>query len=389
MLVGDDGVVIVDTTESTRAAENILARFRELTDKPVTTIVLTHSHRDHISGVSVFAEGGSPEIIASHRFASDLISIDTSMPAPHAALMARTKRQFGMGLTFPGERVNLGCGPGDRPMEGMGAGFVAPTMLIEAERQSMSRSGIDFELVHAPGETPDHLVVWLARERILFCGDNFYRSFPNLYAIRGTPYRDFDAWADTLDLLLAFDAGVLAPGHSRPVVGNDEVREVLTDYRDAIRHVVSETARGMNAGRTADELAHAVRLPDHLSGKPHLMEFYGKVSWAVRAYCTGTLGWFDGNPSNLNRLAPAEEALRVIRLAGGAEQVLAEARKALNEADYQWSLDLADRLIAANQHGEDARLIKIAAMRALADLEVNATARNYYLVAAKELESGP
>ncbi len=385
-LVGADSVVVIDTTETTKAAENIFAELRRITDLPVQTIIYTHSHRDHISGASVFAGDGNPEIIASHLFSSDLVNVDNSRPGPGKALMDRTRRQFGMGLSFPDERVNLGCGPGDRPMEGMGAGFLPPTLLIEDERMKLQRSGFDLELVHAPGETPDHLVVWLADQGILICGDNFYKSFPNLYAIRGTPYRDFDAWANTLDLLKGFEAEILAPGHSRPVRGKEAVEEVLSDYRDAIRHVIAETAAGINGGRSPDELAHTVTLPDQLASKPHLTEFYGKVAWAVRAYFSGTLGWFDGNPTNLNRMAPRDEADRIIRLAGGSDRVLKAAQDALADGDLQWSLELSDRLIVAGQAAEEARALKIEGLRRLADQEINATARNYYLVYAKELD---
>ena len=58
MIIGDDGLIIVDTSETTVAAENILAEFRKITDLPIKTIILTHSHRDHVSGASIFAKGG-------------------------------------------------------------------------------------------------------------------------------------------------------------------------------------------------------------------------------------------------------------------------------------------------------------------------------------------
>ena len=55
MLIGKDGLVIVDTTETTSAAKNILSEFRKITDLPVK-IILTHSHRDHVSGAIIFSE---------------------------------------------------------------------------------------------------------------------------------------------------------------------------------------------------------------------------------------------------------------------------------------------------------------------------------------------
>ena len=193
-LVGKAGIVLIDTTETTQAAENILNDFRKLSDLPITTIIYTHSHRDHISGATVFAEGRNVEVIAADNFSSDLVGVDEGRPAPNKTLMARTKRHFGISLR-PDERISVGVGPGDRPMKGMGAGFIEPTIHI-SETTQITREGFDLELAKAPGETPDHVIVWLGAQKILFSGDNFYHAFPNLYAIRGTPYRDFDAWAD-------------------------------------------------------------------------------------------------------------------------------------------------------------------------------------------------
>ena len=116
MIVGEDGVVIVDTSETTAAATNILAEFRKITDLPVDTIILTHSHRDHVSGASVFAEGGNPEIIASTKYSDDSLFVASEHPQPVKAMQVRTKRQFGIGLSYPDEIVGIGVGPGDRPL---------------------------------------------------------------------------------------------------------------------------------------------------------------------------------------------------------------------------------------------------------------------------------
>ena len=386
MLIGDEGLVIIDTTETTKAAENILVEFRKITEKPVKTIIYTHSHRDHISGAMVFAEGGKPEVIASDNFESDLVAIDNSHPNPGKALMARTKRQFGMGLSFPKERISIGIGPGDRPMEGMGAGHIEPSVSIGDERTNLSRYGLDLELVKAPGETPDHIVVWYGKQKILFCGDNFYSSFPMLYAIRGTPYRDFNAWADSLDLLIAFNAEVLAPGHTMPVIGAANVKNVLFDYREAIKSLVAQCVEGMNRQLGPDELAHSVRLPSELASKPYLKEFYGKIAWSVRAYFAGTLGWFDGNPTNLARLSPEQRGEKTVQLAGGASALLKSAEQAAADGEHQWVLELTDHLLAVEEHISEAKTLKISSLRAMADLEISAAGRNYYLLYAQEME---
>lgn len=384
-LVGERGVVLIDTAETTEAAENILADFRAISPLPVTTIVYTHSHRDHISGATVFAEGRELEVIAADNFASDLVGVDPNRPAPNAALMARTKRQFGIGL--PGdERVSLGVGPGDRPMKGMGAGHIPPNRRIGA-RTLLNREGFALELAPAPGETADHIVVWWAEGRVLFSGDNFYHAFPNLYAIRGTPYRDFAAWADTMDQLLAYAPEVLAPGHTLPVTGAEAIAERLADYRDAIRHVIAETVAGMDAGLDPVTIAAGLRLPAALRDKPWLREFYGHVGHAARAHFAGTLGWFDGNPTSLGQLPPAEEARRFIALAGSAARLAGAAEAALETGDDQWAMELADRLLAAGEEKDAARRVKVAALRRLADATINAPTRNYYLSAARELEA--
>ncbi len=386
MIVGDGGVIIIDTTETTTAAANILAEFRKITDLPVETIILTHSHRDHVSGASVFAEGGNPEILASTRFSGDLLFVASDHPVPAKAMLARTKRQFGIGLSYPDEIVGIGVGPGDRPLKGMGAGALPPTRWIGDDGEKVTLCGVDLELVMAPGETPDHMVVWYPDKRVLISGDNFYRSFPNLYAIRGTAYRDFDTWADSIDILLAFEPEVLGPGHTKALFGADTIKEALSDYRDAIRHVVDATRTGMDEGLTIDELAHAVKLPPEMADKPYLREYYGRIDYAVRAYFVGTMGWFDGNPTSLAPLSPRDEAERFIRMAGGVDAVREEIETARSAGDHQWALQLVDRLIFAGKEANAARQTKAEILRDHAVAEINCPTRHYYIQCAKELE---
>ncbi len=386
LIVGDDGLTIIDTTESTRAAQNILAEFRKISDKPVRTIIYTHSHRDHISGATVFADGHDVEIIAHRSFESDLIGA-ADKPGPHKALMTRTIRQFGIGLEFGTERINLGLGPGDRPMEGMGQGHIPPSLLIDADAETLARSGVEMVFHFAPGECADTMGVYLSATGVLFSGDNFYASFPNLYAIRGTPYRDFEAWADSLTLFAKLAPTVLAPGHSRPLFGAETIATALADYEEAIRFIISKTAEGMNAGLTPDELVGYVTLPDHLRDKPYLQEYYGTVEWAVRAYFAGTMGWFDGDAATLFPLPPKEEAEKFAALVGGVETLARAASDALNADETQWALELASRVLRLDATHSKARETRIKAMRALAVEQENACARNYFLLSARQEET--
>jgi len=111
------------------------------------------------------------------------------------------------------------------------------------------------------------------------------------------------------------------------------------------------------------------------------------LAWSVRAFFEGTLGWFGGNPTNLSRLSPQQCAERTIKLAGGPDALLIAATQAATNGDHQWALELSDHLIAAKKHSDEAKRIKVTSMRVLADVEINAAARNYYLLSAHEMES--
>ena len=387
MVIGVDGIIIIDTSETTTAAKNILAEFRKITSLPVKAIILTHSHRDHVSGASVFAEGENPEILASDKSSEDPLIVATEHPRATRAMQMRTKRQFGIGLSYPEEIIGIGVGPGDRPLKGMGEGILKPSRKIAEDGETVELCGVSLQLIMAPGETPDHMVVWYPEKKILFSGDNFYRSFPNLYAIRGTEYRDFDTWANTMDLLLSFKPEVLAPGHTKAIFGFQNITTVLGDYRDAIRHVVNETRNGMDAGLTIDDLAHSVKLPENLANKPHLREYYGRVDFAVRAYFVGTMGWFDGNPTSLSSLSPRDEAERFIKLAGGPDKVKNEVNKARSKGDYQWALQLIDRLICSTEDTNDLNKLKAKILRQHAVSQINCPTRHYYIQCANELEN--
>lgn len=379
MIEGATSVTIVDTSESTGAAENVLAAFQAVCDKPVGRIIYTHSHRDHISGATVFAQGRVIPILAYAGFSSDLIGQIASDRLPNQALGRRTQAQFGFGLS-PDQRISLGCGPGNRPVDGMGAGFIPPNQMIEQDCD-IDLDGVAARLIMAPGETADHMVVWLPHVKVLIPGDNWYHAFPNLYAIRGTAYRDFAVWADSLTLLDTLGAEVLAPGHTMPVFGANKVHEVLTTTRDAIHHVMTHTAQGMNAGLSMDDIAASITLPAELADKPWLGEYYGKASWSARAYAVGTLGWYDGNPTHLGTLSSATRAQHLADLAGGTDAL---RRAAQSTPDLQWRLELCDHLAALGRAMPD---LKADTLEALAELEINATARNTYFWEAKRLRA--
>ena len=164
-----------------------------------------------------------------------------------------------------------------------------------------------------------------------------------------------ERWARAVRRLMEFKPNAVMFGHNNVSAG-DEILPLLENYARAMEFVYEETIRGMNEGKTADELAVSVRLPEALRGKPYLGEFYGAVPWAVREIFAAKIGWFDGNPTNLVPLAPLEEAERMVKLAGGKEQLALLAQTALHDGDYRWAALLADHLLQLGEIAEGKRI---------------------------------
>jgi uncharacterized sulfatase len=248
-------------------------------------------------------------------------------------------------------------------------------------------AGLTVELVYAPGETDDQIYVWIAERRLLMPGDNFYRAFPNIVAIRGVPLRRADHWYQSLAKMIAEQPEFLAPSHTRPIIGAADVNAALTAYHDGIKSVYEQTVAGMNRGLRPDELVQQVKLPAELAQNPYLLEFYGTVPWAVRAIYNFHLGWFDGNATNMFPLSNSERSGRVIELAGGVDAILARAEQAMADEDFQWAAELTDYVLTADENQRNARLLKSRALRALGAQQISANARNWYLSSAAALES--
>ena len=377
LIEGDDSCILVDAMSSDLDAHGALAEVQKVTQKPISTVIYTHTHPDHIGGAAVLAPNAN-QVIAR----CPTVPIYGKSELIKDIGMVRGARQWGFGLS-PEEAINIGAAPfwtaSGKPA------ILAPTTLFNERQLELSLHGVDLVLIAADGETDDQTFVWLPSEQVLCCGDNYYHSFPNMTPIRGGHFRNVSAWADSLDTILRLAPEYLLPGHTKPIIGRKAIQEVVTSYRDAIRFLLEETLKGMNRGLTPDQLVEVVQLPPDLRELPQLQEYYGKVSWCVRGIFSGYLGWFDGNPTNLGFIPVKARAEKQLALAGGAEKVLAAAREAIENGDEQWAAELCDMLLNAERLISEAKAIKAKALTTLARLEVNACARHYYLCCAKEL----
>ena len=176
---------------------------------------------------------------------------------------------------------------------------IEPTILFD-EKYEFELGGTKFELLHTPGETYEHLTVWLPQYKAAFVGDNFYASFPNIYTLRGCRPRWALDYIDSLNKVLAQRPEILLPSHGNPIVGADKIVAAVTRYRDAIQYVHDATVKGMNDGKDVYTLMREIVLPADLD----VGDAYGKVSWSVRGIYEGYVGWFDGDPATMYTEAP-------------------------------------------------------------------------------------
>ncbi len=381
MVEAEEGKIIIDTTGTIETGREVRSLFDRLNPYPIKAVIYTHNHGDHVFGARAFVDNSDIEVIA-HETTEEYINRILGILRP--IINKRSSRMFGS--FFPEEAIeNNGIGPFlEIGREGRQTSLVYPTKKFD-ESLELSISGLDIHLFHAPGETNDQIFVWIPKYKALFPGDNFYRAFPNLYTIRGTPYRDLAGWVKSIDMMRYLEPDLLIPSHSKPIKGAKEIRKHLTDYRDAIQFVHDQTVRLINKGMTPDQIANQIQLPEHLKSSPFLKEFYGTLQWSSKNVFTGYLGWFDGNPSTLNPVSEVEEAERIIKLSGGRSKIFSEAKKSLDEKDYQWALQLTDYLLLDDPSDVETKKIRTSALNFLGEMSANPNARYYYLSSAAEL----
>ncbi|MBL7205257.1 MAG: MBL fold metallo-hydrolase [Desulfobacteraceae bacterium] len=387
MIEGDDGIIILDVGETTSHSRLVMEEFRKITDKPVKAIIYTHFHGDHINGTKAFVsdedvKSGKVDIFAHENLMKEQVC-QSSTVGP--ILSVRTGYSFGMVLKeADNEFMNAGIGPVIVPQSST---FIAPTKTFK-DKLITTVAGVEVELHYAPGEADDECVAYFPQKKVLCCGDVIHGpTLPNIHTLRGTRYRDPIEWVDSLDFLRSFKAEYIAGSHARPIIGADKVEEVLRYYRDGIQFVHDQTIRYMNKGLTPDELAEVIKLPPHLANyKPWLREYYGTVKHAVREIYVGYLGWFEGDPVDLDPTPPVEKAKRFVEMMGGHDKVLQAAWEAYKDGDSQWAAELTTFLIRIDKEDMDARQLKASSYRKLGYACMNTNWRNWYLMSAYELD---
>jgi alkyl sulfatase BDS1-like metallo-beta-lactamase superfamily hydrolase len=348
MVVTPDGNVIIDTSLIVNAPRHKRLLQAE-DDGPVKYIILTHAHGDHTGGVNAWREEGT-EIIAQDEH-YEFVNYQNRLKGMFSQ---RNAAQFPSLNVVQLSELEIAEG-----VDNFGADIV-PTIIFD-EEYDFELGGVEFNVLHTPGETYDHLSVWIPKYRAAFVGDNFYTSFPNMYTLRGTKPRWALDYVESINRILALKPEILIPSHGDAIIGEQQIERELTRYRDAILYVHDKTVLGMNQGKDVHTLMAEISLPSDLD----IGEGYGRISWSVRGIYENYMGWFDGNPTSMFS-TPVDDAYpQLVELAGGAEAVAMLAEAQIESGDLELALHSADIALRAEPKNTRALQARLAAFKAL------------------------
>jgi cyclase len=215
VIVGDKGVIVVDTKVSKAAGGELLANIAKITSKPVTTVILTHSDGDHSNGLAAFPPG--IKIIAQDGANKELL-----------AAVAKG-------------------GPGAISADHL------PTQIITQPKETLTIEGETIELFHwVPAHTSGDLVVYLPKQMIVATGDLFTTQCRD-GIIHLEKNGSTEGWLTSAKGVAGLDADTFVLGHGsvhdRAWIPARSAR--LADTRAKVKEMVAE-------GKSLDEVRAAL-----------------------------------------------------------------------------------------------------------------------------------
>lgn len=392
LIRGQRGWIVVDPLTSTETAAAALALARQHLDpRPVTAVILTHSHIDHFGGVAAVlpddpAARAAVRIIAPRGFVEEATSENIL-----AGLAMGRRAQYMYGLSLDrGPRGHVDTGLGKGPARGT-LSFAVPTDLIDRTPQPMTIDGVDFVFQYTPeSEAPAELAFYLPAQRAYGGAEIVSHTMHNLYTLRGAKVRDALKWSGYIDEAIALfpEAEVVFASHHWPVWGGERVREYLEQQRDTYRYIHDQTLRLANQGATPQEIAEQLELPPSLRPVFANRGYYGTVRHNAKAVYQNYFGWYDGNPAHLDPLPPVEAGRAYVEAMGGAEAVREKARAAYDRGAYRWAAMLLDHAVFADPGDDDAKALLAQTYDQLGYQQESGPWRDVYLSGAWELRHG-
>jgi alkyl sulfatase BDS1-like metallo-beta-lactamase superfamily hydrolase len=355
------GNVIIDTS-NVLAAPLHVKLLKARSAAPVKYIILTHGHGDHTGGVGLWKEPGT-QVIAQ-RNQVEFLNYQERL---NRFFALRNSAQF-VYPTPPAMKW-----PGDE-----GAKRLAN--ILFDDKYEFTLGGVKFEIFSTPGETLDHLSVWIPQWRAAFTGDNFYASFPNIYTLRGTEPRMALDYVHSLDKVISWKPEILLPSHGPAMTGEQTIAANVGKYRDAILYVHDAVVKGMNDGKDAFTLMREIKLPENLN----VGEGYGKLTWSIRGIYEGYAGWFDLNPATMYEAPPSSPYADLVKLAGGPDPVVARALQVFHDGQAAEALRLIDAALAADAAHRGALEARLRILKSLSDQSKNSNERGWLEYSIRE-----
>jgi glyoxylase-like metal-dependent hydrolase (beta-lactamase superfamily II) len=245
IVIGDDAVMVIDTQATPAMAQDVIRRIREVTDKPIKYVVLSHYHAVRVLGAAAYA----PEHIIASQDTLDMIKERGEQDK--ASEIGRFPRLF-------------------RNVESVPPGLTWPTITFTG-RMTLWLGKLEVQLIQlGRGHTKGDTVVWLPQDKVLFSGD--------LVEFDATPYAGdayFQDWPKTLDNIAALRPQALVPGRGAALQGAAEVAKGL----EGTRAFVSELYASVKAGVAACKELRAVYKDTYDKLKPK----YGQ--WVIFDHC--------------------------------------------------------------------------------------------------------
>ena len=206
VIIGDDGVLIVDTTATPAMAQDLIARIRTVTDKPIKHVVLSHYHAVRVLGASAYFSEGAQNVIASRGTYEMIVERGE---ADMKSEIERFPRLFAGVETVPG--------------------LTWPNLVFEREL-TLFLGKLEVRILHlGPGHTKGDTVVWIPSQKILFSGD--------LVEYDAACYcgdAQLEEWPATLDALRALQPQALVPGRGPALTTPEQVDKGLAYTRDFV-----------------------------------------------------------------------------------------------------------------------------------------------------------
>ena len=386
----DTGVIVIDAvTTNEVAAAGMALYFAHRGQRPVRALIYTHSHSDHFGGAAgvIDPTGTTIPVIAPIGF---MEAVGGENVLPGNAMARRAQFQFG-GLLRQGPTGQVDAGLGKTTARGTQS-LIAPTQLIRDPVETHVIDGVEIIFQLAPEtEAPAEMHLFLPQWGILNMAENATHHLHNFLPLRGAVVRDPRMWAhyiaEAIDLF-GPRTDILIAQHHWPIQGRDRIRVFLEKQHDLYKFIHDQALRLINLGRKPGEVAEEITLPPGLAREWYLRGYYGALKHNAKAVYQRYLGWYDGDPVNLDPLPPKQAAERTVAYMGGADAIVARARADFEQGDYRWVAQVTRQAVLAAPDHAGARALLADALEQLGFAAESSTWRNAYLYAAQELRHG-